>query len=464
VLLTITTTHSPATDLGYLLAKHPDRVQRFSLSFGDAHVFYPEAELERCTAALLLEVDPIALSRGKQPGGGPLEPYVNDRPYAASSFMSVAIAQVFGTALAGRCKERPELVETPISLSAHLPCLPCRGGEDFLRALFEPLGYSVTAKRHLLDSTFPEWGDSPYFAVTLDATLPLHELLGHLYVLIPVLDDQKHYWVGDDELDKLLRHGEGWLRGHPARDAIARRYLKHRRGLAREALARLTLDEEPDPEESESTGNAEEAAVEAPLRLNDQRLASVVEQLRASGASRVLDLGCGEGNLIRALLRQRQFSFVLGVDVSHRSLEVAAERLRLERMSDRERARVSLVHGSLTYRDRRFEDFDAAALVEVIEHLDPPRLDALARVVFQYARPSTVVMTTPNAESNAIWTSLPAGKFRHRDHRFEWIRSEFQSWCNDVAIRFGYGVAFQSIGTEDSNLGPPTQMAVFTRA
>jgi 3' terminal RNA ribose 2'-O-methyltransferase Hen1 len=462
VLLTITTTHQPATDLGYLLAKHPQRVQRFNLSFGAAHVFYPHATPESCTAALLLEVDPIALSRGRKSGGAPLAPYVNDRPYAASSFMSVAIAQVFGSALAGRCKEQPVLVDTAIPLRAHLPSLPCRGGESFLRALFEPLDYTVSAERHPLDPTVPEWGDSNYFSVTLTGTLRLRELLGHLYVLVPVLDDQKHYWFGEDELDKLLRHGEGWLADHPARESIARRYLRGRRGLAREALARLTVDEQPDPEIVESAASAEEEAVEAPMRLNDQRLAAVVAQIKASGANRVLDLGCGEGNLVRELLAERQFTFVLGVDVSYRSLEIARERLRFERMSGRQRVRVDLVHGSLTYRDRRLEGFDAAALVEVVEHLDPPRLASLERVVFEHAHPGTVVVTTPNAEYNATWATLPAGRMRHRDHRFEWSRAEFQSWCATIATRCGYSVTFAPIGSEDPRLGPPTQMAVFS--
>jgi 3' terminal RNA ribose 2'-O-methyltransferase Hen1 len=278
-----------------------------------------------------------------------------------------------------------------------------------------------------------------------------------------VLDDQKHYWVGEDELDKLLHHGRGWLSTHPARDAIASRYLKHRRSLAREALARLTLEEQPDADATEVAGDAEEAAVEAPLRLNEQRLTAVVAQLTECGATRVLDLGCGEGNLLRALLKERQFAEVVGVDVSHRSLEIASERLRLARLSDRERERVKLLHGSLTYRDRRIEGFDAAAVVEVIEHLDPSRLDAFTRVLFGSTRPATVVLTTPNAEYNATWSSLPAGSFRHRDHRFEWSRAEFHVWAETAAGQFGYTVAFHPVGAPDPALGPPTQMAVFAR-
>jgi 3' terminal RNA ribose 2'-O-methyltransferase Hen1 len=464
MLLTISTTHPPATDLGYLLAKHPEKLQSFELSFGTAHVFYPEASDTRCTAALLLDVDPVALSRGNRGGGTPLEPYVNDRPYAASSFLSVAIAQVFGTALAGRSRERSELVQTPIPLQAELPSLPCRGGEAFLRRLFEPLGYVVSATRHVLDPRFADWGDSPYFSVRLEATARLSQLLGHLYVLVPVLDAQKHYWVGEAELEKLLRHGEGWLASHPEREAIANRYLRFRRGLAREALARLTAEEQPDPDVVEVTSNAEEAAVEAPMRLNDLRLAAVVEQLKASGASRVLDLGCGEGNLLRLLRIERQFTEIVGMDVSHRALEAASERLRLDRASDRERERIKLLHGSLTYRDQRLEGFDAAAAVEVIEHLDPQRLDTFARAVFGFARPGSVVLTTPNAEFNVNWPSLPAGRFRHRDHRFEWSRAEFQSWASSTGAQFGYSVDFHAVGPADPAFGPPTQMAVFTRA
>jgi 3' terminal RNA ribose 2'-O-methyltransferase Hen1 len=212
MLLAITTTHRPATDLGYLLHKHPDRFQNFRLSFGPAHVFYPEVRDDLCTACLMLDVDPIGMIRRQnRVESRLLGHYVNDRPYVASSFMSVAIAQVFSSAMAGRCKDRPELVKTPIPLTAQIETLPVRGGEPFLRRLFEPLGYSVSAASHPLDPMFPEWGDSPYFSVTLTGTKTLSELLTHLYVLIPVFDNEKHYFVGEDELEKPLVKGTGVL-------------------------------------------------------------------------------------------------------------------------------------------------------------------------------------------------------------------------------------------------------------
>ncbi|MET1009733.1 MAG: 3' terminal RNA ribose 2'-O-methyltransferase Hen1 [Gaiellaceae bacterium] len=463
MLLTITLERAPATDLGYLLHKHPERVQEFSLPFGSAHVFYPAATDERCTAALLLDVDPVGLIRRgvKFPR---LDQYVNDRPYVASSFMSVAISRVFGSALSGKCAARPELATERLPLRARLAVVPCAAGEGLLRRLFEPLGYEVHATNHPLDESFPEWGESRYFTVELAGELTLAELLSHLYVLIPVLDADKHYWVGDDEVEKLMRRGEGWLPGHPERELIVNRYLKHQRSLTSEALARLLEDEDADPDRGAAERAAEEEAVEEPLRLNEQRLGAVVAVLRASGATRVLDVGCGSGKLIAALLKDPAFAEIVGVDISHRALEIAHSRLRLDRLAPRQRDRVELFQTALTYRDRRLAGFDAAAVVEVIEHLEVPRLRSFERVLFGEARPGAVVVTTPNSEYNVRFDGLPAGRFRHRDHRFEWTRAEFEDWAGEVAGRFGYGVRFLPVGPDDPEVGSPTQMAVFEKA
>src|SRR5712692_4925808 len=466
MLLTITTTHRPASDLGYLLHKHPDRCQSFDLSFGKARVFYPEVGAECCSACLLLDVDPVGMVRRKNAGASfLLAQYVNDRPYAASSFTSVAIAQVFGSALQGRCNDRPELAETPIPLSARIDVLPVRAGEGLLRNVFEPMGYTVEASRCPLDERFPEWGESPYFAVTIQKATTLADLLTHLYVLIPVFDNGKHYWIGEDEMEKLLSKGEGWLAGHPEKEEITRRYLKFQPSLFREALARLVQEEEPlAVEEDERPADKTEDALETPLSLNDQRLGSVMAALRASGATRVLDLGCGEAKLIRELLKEKQFEEIVGMDVSIRSLEVAQRRLKLERLPTKQAERVRLIHGSLMYRDKRLKGFDAACVVEVVEHLDPPRLSAFERVLFEFAKPRTVVVTTPNREYNVKWETLGADRFRHPDHRFEWTRQEFQDWAKAIAGRFGYTVRFMAVGPEDEKLGPPTQMAIFETA
>ena len=433
MLLTITTWHSPATDMGFLLEKHPDKIHEFELSCGRATVFYSEATAERCTVVLLLDVDTIGLVRsGAARQGDPgLDQYVNDRPYVASSFMSVALGTAFKSALAGKSRNRPELAVTPIPLEAHLPAVPCRGGEEFLRGLFEPLGYTVEATRHPLDTQFPEWGSSPYFSLTLRATVRLQDLLRHLYVLIPVLDHRKHYWVDEAEVEKLLRHASDWLASHPLQESIARRYLKNRLSLARMALERLAVEE---VEEGETAPETErEAAIERPVSLQERRLESVTAQLSERGVKTVIDLGCGSGQLLSRLLRLNSIERVVGLDVSVRSLEHAADRLHLDRMSPRQRARIELLHGSLVYRDDRLQGFDAATVIEVIEHLDPPRLVALERVLFEAARPAHVVVTTPNREYNVNFAGLPPGTLRHADHRFEWTRAEFHAWCESQA-------------------------------
>lgn len=466
MLLTISTTHAPATDLGYLLHKHPENVRTVSFPFGDAHVFFPEAGAQRCTAAVLVEVDPVGLVRRRGRKGQEsfsLAGYVNDRPYAASSFLSVVVGKVFGTAMSGRCDQRPDLAVAALPFDVEVPVLPVRGGEPVLRSLFEPLGYEVEAAPVALDDEFPAWGASRYWSVRLAGRVRLADLLSHLYVLLPVLDDAKHYWVGEDEARKLLDKGRAWLATHPARELISRRYLKHRRSLADDVLARLADDAPDEQTDLDEEHDREEAQVEERISLNQQRLDTVTGAVREAGATRVLDLGCGEGRLVQALLRAPSISHVTGADVSTRVLERAADRLHLDELSDRRRERVALIQAGLTYRDSRFEGFDVATLIEVIEHLDEPRLAALEQVVFVHAAPPTVIVTTPNREHNVRFESLPAGRLRHRDHRFEWTRAEFARWAQRVADAHGYQVTLAPVGPDDPEVGPPTQMAVFAR-
>jgi 3' terminal RNA ribose 2'-O-methyltransferase Hen1 len=490
VLLTITTTHAPATDLGYLLHKHPDRLQSFEVMAGQAHVFYPEASPERCTAALLLEIDPITLVRGpkngsgsqhSKPGEAELAQYVNDRPYAASSMLAVALKEAFRTALTGRCDARPELAVARLPLAIHVPALRCRGGTGrgggarLAEAIFAPLGWAVQARPQPLEPA--EWGDSPYVDVTLTGEFRLADALNHLYVLLPVLDDVKHYWVSTEEVDKLVRASGDWLAAHPEKDLITRRYLRHRRALTRSALARLaeaddTAPEEldnavPDPDSGEGT-TPEAAPPAAPATqarpLATQRREAILAVLRERGARRVGDLGCGSGVLVRDLLAERSVDHVIAVDVSARALALATRDLRLDQMPDRQRERLTLAQSSLTYRDDRLAGLDAAVLMEVIEHLDPDRLPALERVVFGYAAPTAVVVTTPNTEYNPHYPTLEPGTMRHPDHRFEWTRAQFRAWAERVAGEHGYQVAFRPVGPEHPDAGPPTQLAVFDRA
>jgi 3' terminal RNA ribose 2'-O-methyltransferase Hen1 len=472
MLLTLTNTTAPAPDLGHLLRKHPDRLQSFALGFGAAHVFYPEASGERCTAALLLDVDPVGLVRGRPTSagdGGLVDAYVNDRPYVASSFLSVAIARVFGSALGGR-SEPAELAARALALEARVT--PVRVAQpradddgDLVRRLFAPLGYDVRVE----PVAVPDAAHAGrHAAVTLAATTTLQRMLAHIYVLIPVLDDEKHYWVGEAEVEKLFRHGGDWLAAHPERELIARRYLRRAPKLARSAIARLAaLDDAATADaahaaDGDAAQSCEQTVVEKPLRLQDRRVATVLGALRDAGARSVVDLGCGGGDLLLALVRDSAFERVSGTDVSVRELERAKERLDRALMPASRRERIGLFQSSVLYRDARVAGFDAAALLEVVEHLEPERLPAFARAVFGAARPKTIVLTTPNREYNARFPALAHGAFRHADHRFEWTRAEFRAWADATARAYGYSVSYGDVGDADEALGAPTQMAVFS--
>ncbi|MEM6963430.1 MAG: 3' terminal RNA ribose 2'-O-methyltransferase Hen1 [Bacteroidota bacterium] len=459
MLLTITTTSKYANDLGFLLHKHPDKLQTVDLAIGKAHIFYPESNSEKTTAALLLDIDPIDMVRGKRNSFGrgfSLGQYVNDRPYVASSFLSVALAKAFSTAMNGRCKNRPELVDVKMPFAVKIAVLPVpKGGELLIRKLFEPLGYSLEIERHQLDEKFTAWGDSKYYTVKLQNKVKLKDLLSHLYVLIPALDNDKHYFVSQNEIDKLLDKGKGWLEDHPEKEQITKRYLINLRSLARQALERLSERDET----QEKALTVEEK--EKKETLHQKRLKLVLEKLKETGAKKVIDMGCGEGKLIRMMLKDKQFQKITGMDISHTELTKCKERLHWDEMAPKQKERIKLFQGALTYKDKRLENFDAAAIVEVIEHLDEDRLKSFERVVFEFAKPKYVILTTPNGEYNVMFENMEMGTMRHTDHRFEWSRQEFQNWANQVAQNNNYAVQFAPIGDEDENVGAPSQMAIF---
>lgn len=500
MLLTLTSTAPDADDLGFLLHKHPDRVQTLNLPVGRATVFYPEATPQRCTVALLLEVDPIGLVRGAKgaPDGFTLGHYVNDRPYAASSLLAVALRRAFTTAMAGRCDARPDLVDVSLPLEVHIPVLPARGsggagdatgaepsgdphrvgeansptvprqagltGADLVRALFEPLGWQVDARPLPLAPDLG-WGDAPYVDLRLSGQQRLSVALSQLYVLLPVLDNAKHYWVGPAEVDTLVRRGQGWLAEHPQRDLIVARYLAAQRGYVRDAIARLEALEDTVEAAAPAleTLATETLATETPTSLRQLRRDAVLQAVRDVGARRVVDLGCGEGYYLQELLKDPAFTEIVGADVSAACLRRAERRLGLDRLGDHQRERLTLRQSSLTYRDDALAGFDAVLLIEVIEHVDPDRLPALERHVFACAAPAAVIVTTPNAEYNRRY-GLPEGHLRHPDHRFEWNRAQFRAWAEAMAARYGYAVALRPVGDQDRELGPPTQLALFTRA
>jgi 3' terminal RNA ribose 2'-O-methyltransferase Hen1 len=346
----------------------------------------------------------------------------------------------------------------------HLPALPCRGGSELALKLFRPLGYDVTLGEKPLDERFSEWGLAPYRDLRLVGTVRLASLLSHLVVLVPVLDDDKHYWVGGDEVEKLLSRGEGWLAAHPEKDVITHRYLRHQRRLTRRALERLEEEETRDPDETSLEADRAEQAVERKENLQSVRMRAVLDVLAQHHVTSVADVGCGEGRLTKLLLDETRHLRVIGLDVSPSTLERADKRLDLAAMPSARRARLELVQGSLLYRDSRLDGLDAIVCVEVIEHLDLDRLPFFEASLFGASRPRFVVVTTPNVEHNVRFPQLQPGALRHRDHRFEWTRAELRSWAERVAETHGYRVTLQAIGPDDPEVGPPTQMAVFVRS
>lgn len=324
-------------------------------------------------------------------------------------------------------------------------------GVTLARQLFEPLGWSVdAAERPLVPDS--SWGPAPYVDLVLTGSARLADALSHL----PVLDNAKHYWVSSDEVGKLVRRGEGWLASHPQRELIVKRYLASRRDYVEDATARLAaLDDTP---ADEPDGDDEDAP--APLKII--RRDTVVSVVHEIGAHRVVDLGCGEGFYLRALIADPAITQLVGVDVSPRVLATAERRLNLDRRSDHQRDKLTLRQSSVTYRDDQLAGFDAILLVEVIEHLDPDRIAALEASVFGAARPAHVVVTTPNRDYNPVY-GLSQVQLRHSDHRFEWTRDEFRSWADTVAARYGYRVEFRTVGEPNPLAGAPTQLGLFTK-
>lgn len=470
MLMTLTCYAPNAPDVGYLLGKNPASVFERPFSAGSVWVFYPEVAEDHVTVALLTEIDPVGLVRGPA-AFSQLNQYVNDRPYVASSLTSVALKTAFSTALAGRSASpsRNARLSERMRWVVSLPAVACEAGEGLIQRIFAPLGYTVGADQLPLDTRFPAWGLANLYSVTLDGMQTVQDVLSHLYVLLPVLDNSKHYYVGVEETDKLLAHGGVWLAAHPERELIARRYLRYKRPLVQSAIARLIeadaqiTDDAGSDDDSESDGESAGAAESADpeIGLHELRLNTVLAAIREADAHSLADLGCGEGKLLALALKERTLTRIVGMDVSSVALARARRRLHLDTLPPAQRQRITVEQGSLLYRDQRLAGFDVVTLVEVIEHLDPPRLAVMERVVFQHAHPRRVIVTTPNREYNAHWKSLGSERLRHSDHRFEWTRAECQSWAERVGAQYGYRMTHQNVGPVDAALGAPSQLVIF---
>ncbi|WP_051756722.1 hypothetical protein [Kitasatospora purpeofusca] len=343
----------PATDLARLLHRRPDAVHRVATAFGEAHVFFPEADAERCTAVLLAEPDPEAPVRGRRGKARPPavpDAHVGDSPYAASSVFAAVLRTVFPQPF-GQSPESPRPsessadetlpleIELPVVRADREPEPAAPGGGDgvaLARRLFEPLGWRVEAAELPSDAA-PAAGGSPYLRLRLAApAVRPAEALRQVAALLPVLDGAAHHWVPPERADL-----DGLLAVHPERALIARRLARHGHAVSWGGDGRYDGDD----------GAAVRAA------------------LGAVGASRVVHLGCGHGELLAGLLGGGGFTELLGVDVSPAALAAAARRLGLERTADPSpewelqggagRPRVRLVQGAPVYADARRTGFDA---------------------------------------------------------------------------------------------------------
>ncbi|MGB0870489.1 MAG: 3' terminal RNA ribose 2'-O-methyltransferase Hen1 [Flavobacteriales bacterium] len=462
--LKIKVNNNNATDLGYILHKHPDKYQKEKMGYGDIHMFYTQTEATSCEFAMVLDINTIELTRNLQKktysNSFKLADYVNDRAFVASSFLTAAISKVLGSAMNGNCSYDKDLAIKVWDLEVEVGTVKAQGGINQIRNYFEPLNYTLEIEETLLDEDFESWGKSPYFTLKLQGQKTIQDLLSQLYVLLPVLDNNKHYYVNESEIKKLIQKGGEWLKNHPAKDIITKKYLRYKKSYTHSAFEQLMTET---PEVLNKPTEEIEEKVEQKLSVHQNRLQQVANTLKQLGANSIADLGCGEGKLIRLLLQDQQFNKIVGMDVSFATLEMAKKKLKLEEASPRLKEKLNLIQGSLTYRDKRIEGFDAIALVEVIEHLDPSRLEALQRVVFEFSKPKFAVLTTPNQEYNQLFDGLKEGKFRHSDHRFEWTRQEFETWANNVSQTYNYEVSFKPIGEEHPEFGGLSQMAIFKK-
>lgn len=459
MLINITVTGENAKALSYILWKNPEHIFDREFSSGHVVVFFSEYSDQKATASMLVLVDTVGMVRSEW--GKMSSSYVDHRPYAASSITSVALKEAYSSAFAGKSEtaEIDAIIKQKLPVEIELSSVWTKGGVQNVHDFFEPINYAVKAEKLPYESKWLK-SDSNVFNITLTGMQTIPDLLRHLYVLLPALDNKKHYFVDGNEIAKLLSHGEGWLETHPHKERIVSRYLIHRHNLIEEALEQLTEDIL-----DEDTEEGTEEAVERPIRLQEERLQTALAVLRTLDPAplKLGDLGCGSGDFIRLIENDRAFPEVIGMDVSSKALQLAEKRLHLDRRNAWQMPKISFIHGSLVYKDSRLKGLDAILLLEVIEHIDAAKLPIIEYNIFEFLSPGYVFVSTPNQEYNSLFPSIEKNALRHRDHRFEWTRNEFKQWSDAIAVKYSYEVEFFNIGPCDDNLGAPTQMAVFKK-
>ncbi|WP_310831561.1 3' terminal RNA ribose 2'-O-methyltransferase Hen1 [Paenibacillus pedocola] len=472
--LIIRATGTGAGMLSHLLAKNPNNLYDRTEKEARVRIVFTVSSEEETEAVIYVTPDPIELVKGDSSAHNDITQYINDREFVTSSLFCSYIRPALGTALNGKPKEAyMPWVGKPLKLELTFGPVASNLPDRTLEELFTALGYEVQLERGDAEYSFALKTRSSARYIKLAGEQTLQTALQQLFVLIPALDDYKHYYISDDEVDKIRRYGAGWLEEHPQRSLILKRTLRFAGAIKQyEAMAakekRSTAENSVDSEDVPAavTVSGESAVTEMQeepkIRLNDLRYAAIaaaVEELYAKAT--IVDFGSGEGKLSAKLSSVPGVREIKAVEPSAASQLRAMDRF--AKLADKPGIIVpDPVTGSLFYFDESLRGKDVMILCEVIEHIDEYRLARVMENIFAEYAPKTLIVTTPNKDYNAVY-EMEQEELRHGDHRFEWGRKAFSVWCARWTETFDYTAELTGIGEGSVEFGYPTQMAIFTK-
>ncbi|WP_141431100.1 3' terminal RNA ribose 2'-O-methyltransferase Hen1 [Bacillus sp. 03113] len=434
--------------LSYLIAKNPYNLYDRDEKSNRVRLVYTVFDEKEVEVVIFVTPDPVELVRNSA-NAFDITQYINDREFAVSSLFCTNIRKALGTALNGKPKEEyQKWVNHPFELHMNFGPVASHLSDENIVELLHPLGYIVEIERGETNYSFELKQRSSSRFIHLKGQQTIQQALRHLFILIPVIDNYKHYFIDEHEIEKLVRYGEGWLDSHPLREYIIKQSLRFS-----ELINQFPSLAKKDDEEEHSSAPK--------VRLNELRYQAVVEKIKSlSQRASIVDFGSGEGKLSVRLSNIPDVKEVLAVEPSETAQLRAIQRF--------EKASYNQTHvsptpilGSLFYYDERLLNKDVMILCEVIEHIDEYRLPNIMKTIFREYQPKTLIVTTPNREYNEVYAMDEI--VRHSDHRFEWTRQEFKSKCETWIKNVLYSMEFEGIGLEHEEYGHPTQMCTFVR-
>lgn len=443
--LTIQASGDNVKAISYLLSKNPDNLYERNHKGHLVRLFYSKFTEEEVEVTIFVTPDPIELLQNRS-NSYDITHYINDREFAVSSIFTSFVRSALGTALNGQPKEEYlKWVSYRFPFKFQFGPVASTFSDLQIKDLFEPIGYEVSISRPEIDYAIDLKEKSSARMITLSANQTLQDALRHLFVLIPVIDDYKHYFIDEKEIEKLQRYGEGWLEEHPKRDSIYRQALRFKEIYSQ--VERPSSQEQTDEEAKK-------------VRLNDLRYGKIVEKAEIMRPKSIVDFGSGEGKLSLRLGFLEGVKEILAVEPSE--IENLKAKRRFEKVKDQPNfVEPETLWGSLFYFDERLKGKDLIILCEVIEHIDEYRLPKAMDMILHQYTPESLIITTPNKEYNVVYDMEE--NYRHSDHRFEWTRQEFREWCHARNHQNLYELEFLGIGQEHLSQGFPTQMCVFKR-